>query len=139
MAALCRVARFDRTPLLSRLAALAIVQTDDDEVDAKPAEPAIDPEIIDRELGESTRARGRSGCGNIRSQLRDPAASVAGWQRLIDEETKRLDANVDETSPAIVSALLWNLADVHRQLGERGRWWTWRIACWRSAGRIPSS
>jgi tetratricopeptide (TPR) repeat protein len=119
VAALCRVARFDRTPLLSRLAALKIVQSGDDELDVKSANLAIEPAIFDRELGESTRVP-VLWLRQFQVQLRDPAASVALWQRLIDEETKRLDVEVNETSPTIVSALLWNLADVHRQLGQTG-------------------
>ena len=104
VAALCRVARFDRTPLLSRLAAMAIVQMGDDEADGKSTNPAIDPAIFDRELGESNRAP-VLWLRQFQIQLRDPAASVAGWQRLIDEETKRLDVEVNETSPSIVSRL----------------------------------
>jgi tetratricopeptide (TPR) repeat protein len=119
VAALCRVARFERLPLLSRLAALSIVQKGDDETEVKSTNLAIDPAIFDRELGESTRAP-VLWLRQFQIELRDPAASVAGWQRLIDEETKRLDVEVNETSPTLVSALLWNLADVHRQLGETG-------------------
>ena len=54
------------------------------------------------------------------SAARSGGVSVAGWQRLIDEEAQRLDTDADETSPDFVSALLWNLADVHRRLGETG-------------------
>ena len=117
--ALCRVTRFDRAPLLSRLAAMSIVQTGDEVVAGKASNPGIDPAIFDRELGESNRAP-VLWLRQFQLQLRDPAESVAGWQRLIDDETKRLDVEVNETSPAIVTALLWNLADVHRQLGETG-------------------
>ncbi len=120
VAPLCRVARFDRNPLLSRLAALAIVQSDDEDQPGQSTPLVIDPTIFDRELGESNRAP-VEWLRQFQLQLRDPAASVAGWQQLIDEEHKRLDVEVDETSPTIVSALLWNLADVHRQLGENGR------------------
>jgi tetratricopeptide (TPR) repeat protein len=115
--ALCRVARFDRTPLLSRLAAVAVLQSDDDALGGTSANETIDPAVFDRELGQSARAP-VLWLRQFQVQLRDPAASVAGWQRLIDEETKRLDVNVSETSPAIASALLWNLADVYRQLGQ---------------------
>ncbi|MGD9634774.1 MAG: HEAT repeat domain-containing protein, partial [Pirellulales bacterium] len=114
--ALCRIARYDRTPLLSRLAALAIIQTDQEE-GAKNGRRAIDPAAFDQELGESTRAP-VLWLRQFAIQLRDPAASVAGWQPLIDDENKRLDVEVNETSPAMVSALLWNLAEVHRQLGQ---------------------
>lgn len=113
---LCRVARFDRSPLLARLAAMAVIQSELD--NAKGAtSPQIDPAIFDRELGESRREASRW-LRQYQLQLRDPAASVAGWQQLIDEEAKRTNVDVEETSPAIVTALMWNLADVHRRLGQ---------------------
>lgn len=115
--ALCRVARFDRTPLLSRLAAMSIIQLGEERAAEKSRTLAINPAIFDRELGESARAP-VAWLRQFQRQLQDPAQSVAGWQQLIDEETKRLDVEVDETSPTIVSALLWNLADVQRQLGQ---------------------
>jgi len=98
---------------------MSIVQTGDEVVAGKASNPGIDPAIFDRELGESTRAP-VLWLRQFQRQLRDPAESVAGWQRLIEEESKRLDVEVNETSPAIVTALLWNLADVHRQLGATG-------------------
>lgn len=114
--ALCRVARFDRSPLLSRLAALSIVQVENRK-GAIAASPSIDPTKIDRELGESSRVP-VLWLKQFATQLQDPAASVDGWHALIDEEAKRLDVDVNETSPAIVSALLWNLSEVHRHLGQ---------------------
>ena len=52
IAALCRIARFDRSPLVSRTAALAIIRPAE-----KPSEqPRIDPAVVERELGASTRA-----------------------------------------------------------------------------------
>ena len=54
-----------------------------------------------------------------RVQLRDPSASLAEWATLIDREQQLLDQNSSDTSPAIVLGLLWNLADVHRRLGDQ--------------------
>jgi tetratricopeptide (TPR) repeat protein len=113
---LCRVARFDRSPLLARLAAMAVIQSDLDSARGADS-PQIDPAIFDRELGESRREASRW-LRQYQLQLRDPAASVAGWQQLIDEEAKRTNVDVEETSPAIVTAMMWNLADVHRRLGQ---------------------
>jgi tetratricopeptide (TPR) repeat protein len=110
---LCRIARFDRSPRLSRVAALAVMRS----VERSQSSQPIDPAIIGRELGESTRVTA-DWLRQYQTQIRDPAASVAGWQTLIDEESRCADANLDETSPGIVLALFWNLADVHRQLGE---------------------
>ncbi len=111
--ALCRIARFDRSPLVSRAAALAIIRPADRHV----SRPTIDPEVIERALAASTRAAA-NWLRQYVAQLRDPAAAVANWQQLIDEETARLEQNANETKSEIVFGLLWNLADVYRQLGD---------------------
>ena len=113
IAGLCRIARFDRSPLVSRTAALAII---------RPAEPKvvhspIDSEVIERELGPSTR-EAATWIRRYGLQQSDPAASVGFWQALVDEEAERLEQNADDTSAAIVLGLLWNLAEIHRQLGN---------------------
>jgi hypothetical protein len=76
------------------------------------------PEIISHELGESTRTASRW-LRQYRLQLRDPAASLAAWPELIDEEQQLLAQYSSDTSPAIVLGLLWNVADVHRRLGDQ--------------------
>ncbi len=112
-AALCRVARFDRSPLLSRVAALAIIRPDDARAPTTPA----DPDIINRELGESTRTTS-VWLRQYRIQLRDPVGSVVQWQQLINSEMKALESKANVTSSEIVLGLLWNLADLHRQLND---------------------
>jgi tetratricopeptide (TPR) repeat protein len=112
--ALCRIARFDRSPLISRQAALAIIRPDE-----RPAQRApIDPDVVGQELGRSTRVAG-SWLRQYLVQLRDPAASVAAWQQLIDDEAKQLEAGADDTSTEVVLGLLWNLADLHRELDHQ--------------------
>jgi tetratricopeptide (TPR) repeat protein len=113
IAGLCRIARFDRSPLVSRIAALVVIVP----ADHDDSEPAVDPEIIDYELGASTRPAALW-LRQYQIQLRDPAASVSGWQKLVDEEVKRLGTSADETSTTVASDLLWNLADVYRRLGD---------------------
>jgi hypothetical protein len=113
VAGLCRIARFDRSPLVSRTAALAIIRPDD----RRSTAVQVDPEIVERELGASTRAS-TIWLRRYLVQLRDPAASTAYWEKLIDEEATRLKQFADDTSPEIVTGLLWNLADVYRQLGN---------------------
>ena len=111
--ALCRIARFDRSPLVARKAALAIIQPDE-----KPStEPKIDPDAIERELGTSTRAP-VTWLRQYLVQLRDPTASVAGWKQLIDHESARLQKNAGDTSSDVVLGLYWNLADLYRQIGD---------------------
>lgn len=112
-AALCRIARFDQSSSVSRLAALALIgRTARGEDTLSP-----DPDIIDRELGSSGRVASQW-LHQYQIQLRDPAASVPGWQRLVDEEFERLDSADDDTSTAIVTELLWNQVDLQRRLGN---------------------
>ncbi|HVT29714.1 MAG TPA: hypothetical protein VHE81_16975, partial [Lacipirellulaceae bacterium] len=112
-AALCRIARFDRSPLVSRMAALAIIQPDQ-----KPSgEPKIDPEAIERELGTSTRAPA-IWLRQYLAQLRDPTASLAGWTQLIAQESARLKKNAGDTSTDVVLGMYWNVADLYRQIGD---------------------
>src|SRR5262245_2162457 len=110
VAGLCRIARFDRSPLISRQAALAIIRSEDAE-----AEPvAVDSDVVELELGPSTRVAANWLRQYVR-QLRDPSAVVESWQSLIADEIARLDGHADETSPDIALGLLWNLAELHRQ------------------------
>ncbi len=112
--ALCRIARYDRSPLVSRTAALAMIRPA-----GKSAEgPRLDPNVVEQELGASTRAAAQW-LRQYLSQLRDPAASVAVWKQLIEQESARLDKNTGDSSSEIVLGLYWNLAEVYRQLGDR--------------------
>ena len=114
LAALCRIARFDRSPLVSRRAALAVIRPAERTTSRQP----IDPELAAKELGRSTRDAA-TWLRQYMLQLRDPAPSVAQWTQFVDEEVARLEEKADETSPEIVLGLLWNLADVHRQLDNQ--------------------
>lgn len=111
---LCRIARFDRSPVVSRTAALAIIRPE--EHTASPVH--IDPEVVERELGGSSRIAA-NWLRRYQAQIRDPAAAVAYWQKLIDEEVTQLEQNAPDTSPKIVTGLLWNLAELQRQLENR--------------------
>ena len=91
--ALCRIARFDRSPLVSRQAALAIIRPDRA---AKPTDP-------DRSGGrrpgaghQHARAAAR-GSANTWCRLRDPAASVASWQQLSRRGDRRSSSRTPTT------------------------------------------
>jgi tetratricopeptide (TPR) repeat protein len=113
IAALCRIARFDRSPLVSRAAALEIIRPR--EYTTKRV--TLDPDTAERELGDSSR-EAAAWLRQYVEQLRDPAAALAGWQKFIDEESAKLEAGADETTAVIVLGLVWNLADLHRQLDD---------------------
>jgi tetratricopeptide (TPR) repeat protein len=113
-AGLCRIARFDRSPIVSRMAALAIIRPEE----GYDSTSHVDPQVFERELGGSSRVAA-DWLRRYLVQLGDPAASVAYWQKLIDDEAAQLEQNAADTSPAIVTGLLWNLAELHRQLENR--------------------
>ncbi len=112
-AALCRIARFDLSPLVSRTAALAIIRPDQESKSAA----AVDAEVVQRELGRSTRVAS-VWLRQWLAQRRDPAASLDGWLRLVDEESDRLARNDPQTSGDVVLGLLWNMLALYDQLGQ---------------------
>jgi len=114
IAALSRIARYDRSSLISRTAAMAIIRP----AEKSTEQPHIDAEMVERELGASTRAAARW-LRQYLAQMRDPSASVAAWRQLIDQESARLDKNMGDTSSDIVLGLMWNLADLYRQIGDQ--------------------
>jgi tetratricopeptide (TPR) repeat protein len=112
--ALCRIARYDRSLLVSRKAAMAVI---------RPAEKSseqshIDTAIVERELGASTRASAMW-LRQYLAQLRDPSAAIPFWKTLIEQESARLNKNMGDTSSDIVLGLSWNLADIYRQMGNQ--------------------
>jgi Tetratricopeptide repeat len=113
-APLCRIARYDRSPLVSRIAALAIIQP----AQQTSASQSLDSEMVNRELGDSSR-ESAIWVRRYLAQLEDPAASAEYWEKLVDEESKRLEQNADDTSPQIVLGLLWNLSEIYRQIDQQ--------------------
>lgn len=112
-AALCRIARYDRSPLVSRAAAVAIIRPKDADV----TRPPIDAAVIDQQLGASTRASA-TWLHQYLTQLRDPAAAITNWKQLVDQEAARLE-KTGETTNDIVIRLQWNLAELYRQVGDQ--------------------
>jgi tetratricopeptide (TPR) repeat protein len=111
VAALCRIARFDRSPVVSRSAALEIIRPRE----FTTKRMVLDADTAERELGDSSRVAA-AWLRQYVEQLRDPASSVAPWQKFVDSETAKLEEGTDETNSEVVCGLVWNLADVHRQL-----------------------
>jgi tetratricopeptide (TPR) repeat protein len=113
LAALCRIARFDRSPLVSRAAAIAIIRP---KASAAARSP-IDATVVDQQLGASTRAAA-IWLHQYLTQVRDPASAISGWQQLVEQESARLEKN-GETTKEIVIRLQWNLAELYRQVGDQ--------------------
>ncbi len=113
LSALCRIARFDRSPIVSRTAALAIIRPKDLSTSRSP----VDSATVEEQLGASTRASA-AWLHQYLVQQHDPASSIPIWKKLIDEESARLDKN-GQTSNEIVLGLEWNLAELYRQIGDQ--------------------
>jgi tetratricopeptide (TPR) repeat protein len=113
LSALCRIARYDRSPVVSRTAALAIIRPSDVSASRTP----VDAAVVDRQLGASTRAAA-TWLHQYLAQQHDPAASIATWKQLLDQESARLDKS-GETSNKIVLGLEWNLAELYHQVGDQ--------------------
>jgi hypothetical protein len=91
LAALCRIARYDRSPLVSRTAAAAVIWPEIKSARKK----AIDPQVIERG-GVSKRGRGLAAAFDLASAR--PSAAVAAWQKLVDEEAAVLARGTGETN-----------------------------------------
>lgn len=106
--ALCRIVRFDPSLLLSKQAALRILDAVQETPEAKASRRA-------RQLDEAIGNSRRTAAGWVRAaaeSLRNPSASLPVWQRLTDAERRRLDRAPEQTSGEIVTLLLRWRADL---------------------------
>ncbi|HEX4414942.1 MAG TPA: hypothetical protein VH107_15005 [Lacipirellulaceae bacterium] len=110
--ALTRIVRFDRSPILSRSAAIAIIRPKD----LSSSRPSLDAAAIQQQLGASTRPPA-TWLRQYLAQQHDRAASIKNWTQLIEQESARLD-KASETNNEIVLGLEWNLAELYRQTGD---------------------
>ena len=78
----------------------------------------VDPDVVEQRTGRQHAGRRRRGCANIwrNCAIRPPRSPLGS--NSIDEESARLEQN-GETSNEIVLGLLWNLAELYRQLGDQ--------------------
>jgi tetratricopeptide (TPR) repeat protein len=100
VAALCRFVRFEKSPLLSKTAAVVLMFPDKV---AEPPSPAA-VEIIHRSLRQCKRP----GAAWLLAWTRlpaDPKNAITDWAKPIDAELKLLDSSPEETSPEIVARL----------------------------------
>ncbi|HVX10499.1 MAG TPA: hypothetical protein VHC22_04925 [Pirellulales bacterium] len=101
LSVLCRLVRFERSPILSKEAAAAIL------VQKWPADKVAAErraEMIRRGIGQSARpAAAWLVC--YLDGWRDPAAAVGQWQRLVAAEERRAIEAPHQTRPDILSAM----------------------------------
>jgi tetratricopeptide (TPR) repeat protein len=111
---LCRLVRFEASPVLSKHAALAIMEQ---------KSPADDSNWKER-AGTITRHMERSrrpAAAWLRSHLRahdDPAGALANWNELTQVEMQQLETHPQETSSRIVTELLLEKVALLDRLGR---------------------
>ncbi|HUY36720.1 MAG TPA: tetratricopeptide repeat protein [Pirellulales bacterium] len=110
---LCRIVRFERSTLLSKQAAVAVL-------DQKPDGEAWPrrERAIRQGIGSSTRA-GAEWLKTYLASRADPAAAVDAWRRRAEAEEKTLSETPRQTNHEIVAALRRKQAALLRQLDRR--------------------
>ena len=113
--ALCRVARFDASPTLSKRAALLVAEmpmpTDIAQREARAA-------LITHELGVSRR-EASDWLRALATTLKDPGKSVDAWDKIVAQALQRRDRLPDETNDMQVRRLIQLQTDVLIQVGQR--------------------
>jgi tetratricopeptide (TPR) repeat protein len=118
-AALCRVARYERSGILSKRAAVAVFDRPPPEGDALAAQL----KTIEASLGTSTRPAAQW----LRAYVafhRDPAAAILAWDKLAATETKLLKSAPHDTDRVVAMALwrrLYRMLIAQNRSGEAPR------------------
>ncbi len=113
--ALCRIARFDASPALSKRAALLVAEMP---MPTEKAPRQARADIITHELGVSQR-EAAGWLRAVAATLTDPKSSVKAWEEIVTEALRRRDRLPDETNDMQVRRLLQLQADVLIQVGLR--------------------
>jgi Flp pilus assembly protein TadD len=116
VSALCRLARYEKSPLYSKRAALEIMFLP---VSGGPAD-ARRAAIIEREIGKSPRVAATWLKTYLQAGRGDRAA-LDTWASLADEEYKQFELAPDETNAQIAALLFYAYAQASGALGDRPR------------------
>jgi len=111
--ALCRLVRFEQSPVLSKHAALALLEREG------PGEPP--GEELCRQLETHLAGSQRPAAKWLLAWpafRRDPAAAVAEWAKSVEQEEDLLHRRPSHTSTDIVAGLAHFQVAWHRQLGQ---------------------
>jgi tetratricopeptide (TPR) repeat protein len=112
IAALCRLVRYELSPMLSKSAAVAILNRE-------PIPPGEEPKlsaIVRENLTGSSQTAARWLLTYL-ALRKDPKATMAEWNRLVEVEQGVLRRTPDRSSPRIVGCLLYDLAVVQAGQG----------------------
>jgi tetratricopeptide (TPR) repeat protein len=111
---LCKLVRFEKSPVLSKQAALAIIAQG---VPADAAAWTRRAATIGKNLQHGRRPAGKWLLAYVQAQS-DPAGALEKWSALVAAERKTLDEHPQETSNQIVMELLRRKIDLLDRLGR---------------------
>jgi tetratricopeptide (TPR) repeat protein len=118
---LCRIARYESVPLLSRAAALAVLDPYGGAVESAGVagrDMAWLSDVVDRNIGRSQRPAAHWLRALIESR-RDPQAGLARWLALSREESQLLAEHPEQTQIHCVLALMDRQSQLLCELGRR--------------------
>jgi Flp pilus assembly protein TadD len=116
VSALCRLARYEKSPLLSKRAALEVMFLPG----LGEARAATRAAIIERELGESPRTAAAWLRAYLQAGKGDRAALDA-WAELAEDENRQFELAPDETDVQTASLLFYAYAQACAALGDTAR------------------
>lgn len=111
LSAVCRIVRFEKTPVVSKQAALKLL--------GQPLAGAVTSSSRRRQILDSLGRSTTAATNWLRLEadtLADPAAAVEGWNKAITDEQTTLARNPQTTQGEIVAALLRRQVDLLMQL-----------------------
>jgi len=111
---LCRLVRFEKSHVVSRQAALAIM---DQPMPKDPQAWARRAETIRASVAHARRPAARWLLAYVQMQG-DPGAALATWSELVSAERKVLEEHPQETAPGIVSDMLKRKVELLDRLGR---------------------
>jgi tetratricopeptide (TPR) repeat protein len=119
VAAFCRLARFDTTNVLSKRAALWLMQTSSPSTNPPSSDASVNrlSDTIVKELGPSERDAAKW-LHAFAETLKNPAVTVETWQRIVTEEEAAFHTTPEKSSLDITRDLLRWQADFLERLGR---------------------
>jgi tetratricopeptide (TPR) repeat protein len=111
---LCRIVRFEESPVLSKQAALAIIEQ---KPPRDPAAAAKRSALLRAHMERSRRPAAAWLLADLRAD-EDPQGALAVWSELTATERRTLDAHPQETSSRVVMALLLRQVALLERLGR---------------------
>jgi len=119
--ALCRIARFEQSPVLAKMAALSVLESQPSTRKLTEIVPSPTPDLgvtVRRELGASQRPAARW----LRTLVLagdDPRAALPRWRALVEEERRQLASHPARSRSEFVLALMREQVTLLQRLGHR--------------------